>query len=186
MALTVLSTSVLLGGTVTAAQADNAPQAKDGSGVQAVYKGRSIDMSKSWEGATVCVEQTYGEYRCYDDDAAYRDAEGLAGPASDVGVSAWDDCRSGYFCIWEDKNYAGRRVEGRAPGMHYLQDLTPSFANQGSSFYNNRSTNAHLLDGCTSDYLHADGRGYSPDLTQEDRLVCSGNYNDKIDQILLF
>ncbi|MGN6814824.1 MAG: peptidase inhibitor family I36 protein [Solirubrobacterales bacterium] len=63
------------------------------------------------------------------------------------------ECPSQYFCLWEDINFGGRRLQFHDTGS--WQSLEPyGFLDKASSFYNNRG-NSSFING------HTDGSGAS-------------------------
>ena len=63
-------------------------------------------------------------------------------PAVPNGVS---ECPSQYFCLWENINYGGTRVQFHDSG--YWQSLAPyGFVGKASSFYNNRANSSYISE----------------------------------------
>lgn len=148
----------------------------------AEYNGRVIDLSKGWQGAEICVEQTFDNFRCYDDEASYRAAENPDSSLPSTGTRAYTDCPSGHFCLWDNANYNSRRVQYRALGTHNLGSA--GFANSANSVYNNRSGwTVAADDTCSSETLWVETR--ISELSTWQRQYCSGSWNNKIDRVTL-
>src|SRR5690242_1215118 len=108
-------------------------QANNGQngGVHALYNGRIIDLSAGWQGAQVCAAYNKSNVRCYDSPAAFDAANGLR--ASVKARRSPYDCPSGWFCLWEHINFAGRKLQFRSQG--YCQNLTDWGFNDKASSY---------------------------------------------------
>ncbi|EST26708.1 hypothetical protein M878_26765 [Streptomyces roseochromogenus subsp. oscitans DS 12.976] len=98
--------------------------------VIADYDGRKINLAESWEGANVCTELPNGEVHCYDTTE-----ESLADPdlpakvrqeslkASMLRASGpRDNCAADYWCLYQDANYQGRRLQFSSSGKKSLGD----------------------------------------------------------------
>ncbi|MFF3416949.1 peptidase inhibitor family I36 protein [Streptomyces sp. NPDC002698] len=110
--------------------------------VIADYRGQKIDLSSSWEGANICTELPDGEVHCYDTDE-----ESLADPdlpakvredtlkASKLQAASdpRDNCASDYWCLYQDPNYKGRRLQFSSSGKKNLGDY--GFRDKLSSVY---------------------------------------------------
>lgn len=58
------------------------------------------------------------------------------------------DCPSQYFCLWENANFSGQRLQFHDSG--FWQSLEPyGFVRQASSFYNNRGNRSFISDTTT-------------------------------------
>ncbi|GIG87732.1 peptidase inhibitor family I36 protein [Plantactinospora endophytica] len=181
-ALLGIATLVIIG-PASAAAAEPATSPETG-GVLAEYHGRTIDLSVNWEGATICVEQSGTGFRCYEDDAAYREAEGVDSRATGVGRRALTDCPARVFCLWDNRDYAGRRVEGRSAGLHSLSAI--GFNDRANSVLNNGPYTATMIDlDCGDDRLRAGPGTGHPELSLLQRPVCSGSYNNKFEMVIL-
>ncbi|MFD4636164.1 peptidase inhibitor family I36 protein [Lentzea sp. NPDC058436] len=152
------------------------------SGVLATYNGNTIDLAQGWEGATVCA-QTDGGVHCYDDDAAYRTATNL--PASQdggLGTASVDDCPPLWKCLWDNRNYSGRRLQWRDPGDFGLAQY--GFRNRANSAANRKVQGGfHLwdVDPVWDKVIHVPGSSGIPDLGA----YPSGNWNNKVDAVVV-
>ncbi|WBB62377.1 peptidase inhibitor family I36 protein [Streptomyces sp. WMMC500] len=154
-----------------------------GNGVLAEYNGRTIDLSEGWQGATSCVEQADGGFRCYDDEEDYLEEQGLDAPGAEAGTIAGDGCERRYLCLWDDRYYAGKKVRFVKAGRHDLSSV--GFGNRANSFYNNRTLPSELYDvgcGCT---LHAAGRQPRSELSLIEKPNGVGTWNNAIDDVIL-
>ncbi len=109
--------------------------------VIADYDGRKINLAKSWEGANVCTELPTGEVHCYDTDE-----ESLADPDLPTQVrkdtrkaslqqasDSHHNCAADYWCLYQDANYKGRRLQFSSSGKKDLADY--GFRDRLSSVY---------------------------------------------------
>ncbi|MFE2536326.1 peptidase inhibitor family I36 protein [Streptomyces sp. NPDC059371] len=110
--------------------------------VIADYRGQKIDLSSSWEGANICTELPDGEVHCYDTNE-----ESLADPDLPAKVredtlkasktlaasDPRDNCASDYWCLYQDANYKGRRLQFSSSGKKNLGDY--GFRDKLSSVY---------------------------------------------------
>lgn len=184
----VLVAAVTLGtGGLAPASASPAEPITGSGGALATYNGRTIDLSQSWEGAGVCVEQAdTGSFECYADDAAYRAATGSGYSAE--GVLGLSDCEPKYLCLWDNRLWHGRRVQFIKRGEHDLRDV--GFMNRANSFFNNRANGAALEDYYSADAcgesLLVDGREAIGNLSSVHRPRCGGDtWNNKIDSVFV-
>jgi hypothetical protein len=107
----------------------------------ALYKGRHINLSVSWEGAKVCAVLSWTNVRCYDSPADFAEANGLTQERALV------DCPFGYYCLFEHVDYGGRMTYFRVRGCQNLSWI--SFNDRASSYYNLTSTTGlYEHDGC--------------------------------------
>ncbi|QXE35931.1 peptidase inhibitor family I36 protein [Streptomyces sp. GMY02] len=98
--------------------------------VIALYKGRQINLADGWQGAQACTEVPSGKVYCYDSteeaDAALPTIDPSAAarklPGAAFGPTAFSDCSSPYFCLFESGNGAGRRLQWSADGTKQLAD----------------------------------------------------------------
>jgi hypothetical protein len=80
----------------------------------------------------------------------FSDGVELFVPSSPLSIN---ECEAQHFCLWEDINFSGRRLQFASVG--YWQSLEPyGFLDKASSFYNNRG-NVSYING------HTDGSGLS-------------------------
>jgi Peptidase inhibitor family I36 len=79
------------------------------------------------------------DVRCYGTAEAANQAIGMSSPPSgDVEPNALSDCQSGWFCLWDGKNFTGRRLQFN---HEYWDNLTPyGFNDKTSSIYNRQSS----------------------------------------------
>ncbi|MGW0499511.1 peptidase inhibitor family I36 protein [Streptomyces sp. NPDC003007] len=109
--------------------------------VIAEYDGRDINLAESWEGANICTELPNGEVHCYDTNE-----ESLADPelpelvrkqsleaAKLQASSPRDKCAADYWCLFQDANYNGRRLQFSSSGKKNLGDY--GFRDKLSSVY---------------------------------------------------
>ncbi|MDC0766089.1 peptidase inhibitor family I36 protein [Streptomyces sp. HD] len=109
--------------------------------VIANYDGRKINLAESWEGANICSELPDGEVHCYDTNE-----ESLADPALPAKVreetlkatklraaDPRDNCAADYWCLYQDANYKGRRLQFSSSGKKDLGDY--GFRDKLSSVY---------------------------------------------------
>lgn len=158
-----------------------AAETRSTGGVLAEYNGRTIDLSKDWEGATSCVEESDGDVRCYDSDADYLAEQGI--DVSDTAVGTLDGtCGQGYLCLWDDRYYAGKKVHFSEVGKKkFLKDY--GLEDKANSIFNNRVGPASPYDvgcGCT---LGLGGREALNELSLEPHPT--GSWNNKIDIVTL-
>lgn len=110
----------------------------------AIYHGTDIDLSVSWEGATVCAVVTATDVRCYDSQAeADADLATISGARStgDTVDTACGGNTSNWVYLYADANYGGRTLQFQDVGV--WQDLaTWGFDNQMSSWRNTTSCTA--------------------------------------------
>lgn len=151
-----------------------------GDGVRAAYNGRTIQLSDGWDGATVCAQVAVGDVRCFDDDAAYRAAMNL--PAADdraLGATSVYDCPSSWMCLWDNRAYAGRRLQWRDPGTFDLSRW--DFRNRANSAANRKVQGGFALtdvDPFLPRTLFVGANSGVSDLGAE-----SGNWNNKVDKV---
>ncbi|MEU0032180.1 peptidase inhibitor family I36 protein [Streptomyces sp. NPDC006335] len=98
--------------------------------VIADYDGKKINLAESWEGASICTELPNGEVHCYDSNE-----ESLADPelpaqvrkaslraTTDLASDPHDKCAADYWCLFQDANYGGRRLQFSSSGKKNLGD----------------------------------------------------------------
>ncbi|MFE6613120.1 peptidase inhibitor family I36 protein [Amycolatopsis sp. NPDC057786] len=69
------------------------------------------------------------------------------------------DCAANYVCLWENRDFTGRRLQFRDPGLKNLVDY--GFNDQMSSWYNRRGVDArwyYNIGGGTSRCMQAGAR----------------------------
>jgi hypothetical protein len=122
---------------------------------KATYHGRTIDLSKSWEGAQACAVLSDEDVRCYDSQAELEKelrsapendkASVAAAPAGNGGVSTLSYClglSTLWLTLYENTGFGGRALNFRDEG--FWQNLsTWSFDNQMSSWDNNTYCDAY-------------------------------------------
>ncbi|MFC7327085.1 peptidase inhibitor family I36 protein [Marinactinospora rubrisoli] len=161
--------------------------AGDGTGVIATYNGERIDLADGWDGATVCAEFGPSDVRCFDDDAAYREATGLGPAHSEIGTRDLYDCPAGWVCIWDNRAYAGRRLQWSAPGTKNLADW--DFRDRANSAANRRvQYGAALIDVRTlqPDRTLLVGAGVGLGDLGALSYPGGGNWNNKADRVEIY
>lgn len=185
--------------------------------VDMYYKGEKVDPASDWEGADICAEVSEdGTMQCFDSDeeantflaahaptaetragakqalvaGAAEPAEVTLVPAEQVTILKYQDCPSGWVCLWQDANYSGRRLQWPTydtAKTRHLDQYSPSFRDKASSAYVNRpQRGVELYDfrtGLPDPHLFL-GAGYSlyPNF-KNISYVYGGNWNDKADAI---
>ncbi|WP_399885506.1 peptidase inhibitor family I36 protein [Streptomyces sp. BBFR51] len=138
MATTALA--VLAAGAAPAsADVPGPSSARDSRASMAELDGRTIDLSKGWQGADECAVSN-GKTTCVDLDET-------------IGKSVRDErasCTEDWVCIWEDAGYGGRMLRFNDEYWHNLSSY--DFSNKASSLWNRQndlvgSDNAYLADG---------------------------------------
>ncbi|ATL28489.1 peptidase inhibitor family I36 protein [Streptomyces formicae] len=182
---------------------ENAPK------VEMYYHGEKIDSrSNDLGGAQVCAEVSQdGTMECFDDqeEANAFLAERAPTPESREGAavqaapkaaraaalrSGYQDCPKSWVCLWQDKDFKGRRLQWPTydtAKTRHLDQYSPSFRDKASSAYVNRpQRGVELYDfrtGMPDPHLFL-GAGYTryPDFTKIS-YAYGGNWNDKADAI---
>lgn len=87
-----------------------------------------------------------------------------------ITTMAYDDCVSGYVCLWQDSNYNGRRLQFSSTGCHNLGDY--GFNDAASSYRSrlNRFSRLRRDSNCKSDYITINSGAASSTL---------GSFNDE-------
>ncbi|GAA2708998.1 peptidase inhibitor family I36 protein [Micromonospora olivasterospora] len=154
----------------------------------ASFQGRTIDLSKSWEGAQACAVLSRTEVRCY----ASREEEkaDLASRATSIGVSRgtagpigtldWNGCDEGWVCIYEHQNFGGRKLSFNDEFWHDL--ATWAFVDMTTSFTNNQGGGLFGCSGSDSGIL-GDGAGDNLTMTDCTASANLGTYNDRTEDI---
>jgi hypothetical protein len=171
-------------GLMTAApSAAGAAEDAMGSGTLATYNGRTIQLSDGWDGATVCAQVAVDDVRCFDDDAAYRAAMNLPAAADRAfGTASVYDCPAQWMCLWDNRAYAGRRLQWTVPGVFDLGRW--DFRNRANSVANRKVQGGfHLtdFDAFLSPTLHVPSSSAIVDLG-----AINGNWNNKVDQVRVY
>ncbi|MEU5941644.1 peptidase inhibitor family I36 protein [Micromonospora sp. NPDC047548] len=176
----------VLGVTGLASPATASPALRDPS--LASFQGRTIDLSKSWEGAQVCAVLSLSEVRCYASNSEAsadlasritstgtpRDA---AGP---IGTLAWHGCDNDWLCIYEHADFGGRKLQFSDEYWHDLDEW--GFVDMTSSWVNNQGGSWTGCSGSDSGTL-GDGAGNNRTMTDCTASANLGSYNDKAEDI---
>jgi hypothetical protein len=163
--------------------AGEAPLPATKAGALAVYNGRVIDLAKGWRGAQLCAVFAENNVRCYDSAAAYDAARGARNEAAKEGSRF--ACPRGWFCLWADVNYNGRRLQFRDRG--FCQNLTDyNFNDVASSYANRRSRSAAIYRhvSCRTRIRLSGPRGFDANLVSNPS--GGGSINDQASSIQLF
>jgi hypothetical protein len=126
----------------------------------AKYHGRTIDVSKDWEGAMACAVLSPGDVQCFDSQAELEEALGGGGQdaargntsaASSDSASAASPMTASSYCLglstywlvlYEHSSFGGRSLSFRDQTV--WQDLTAyTFNDQMSSWINNTFCDAY-------------------------------------------
>ncbi|WBB60989.1 peptidase inhibitor family I36 protein [Streptomyces sp. WMMC500] len=181
----VLTSVTVAGITLLAPSAsaeDRVDRPSNPDAAMAEYDGKTLDLSRSWGGAEVCVEQGDSSFRCYDDDAAYRAAEGVGRPGSDYHTKDFGDCVGGYVCLWDNKEFEGRRVQFKSVGRHNLESV--GFRNRANSIGNHTTALAVMWDSGPQTSLAVKARIGLDNLSEIQGV--NGTWNNKIDVVEIF
>ncbi|MGC5345710.1 peptidase inhibitor family I36 protein [Streptomyces sp. DT24] len=109
--------------------------------VIADYDGRKINLAESWEGANICSELPNGEVHCYTtNEEALADLD-LPAQIREESLKASalqasdprSNCAADYWCLYQDYNYKGRRLQFSSSGKKNLADY--GFRDKLSSVY---------------------------------------------------
>lgn len=179
--MTAAMATATLGILVTTGTAQAQPSA--GHGALAYYQGKTIDLSKDWQGAHTCAVFTQDDIRCYSTSAAADRATGykratdtLALKASEVGAAATPSCARGWVCLYEDSNGGGDRLIFQDGGWQDLDDY--GFNDKTSSWRNNQYS---FDDGDLAE--HDDGRGWNVHLDVGAYASSMGTKNDEASSV---
>lgn len=155
----------------------------------ASYQGRTIDLSKSWEGAQVCAVVSRSDVRCYatSDQAnaalapaatSTGAARGASGPVGTL--STWHNCPDDWLCIYEDINWGGRRLQFNDEYWHSLDPY--GFKDKTSSWTNNQGGG---IFGCSGNDKGTLGDGAGDNRVLDDCSASSslGSYNDRTEDV---
>ncbi|WP_344344076.1 peptidase inhibitor family I36 protein, partial [Kitasatospora putterlickiae] len=128
-----------------AQQSAGSTKATPSKPVIATYRGQKIDLSKGWNGASVCTEVTGGAVYCHDSAAEADAALAVIDPALAAAAKAASagssgvtpspqtisECTYGFACLWEHSNFTGLILKWSQSGTKYLSDW--SFGGEASS-----------------------------------------------------
>ncbi|MGW2419141.1 peptidase inhibitor family I36 protein [Streptomyces sp. NPDC001709] len=177
--------------------------------VDMYYEGEKIDPASDWKGANVCVEVSEdGTMRCFDNDAESNKFLAAHAPTAQARAGAkraltspkqarqavtaqgYSACPDSYVCLWQDANYAGRRLQWPTypeAKTRHLDQYSPSFRDKASSAFVNRpQRGVELYDfrtGMPDPHLFL-GAGYSlySNFKNID-YTYGGSWNDRADAI---
>jgi hypothetical protein len=190
-----------IGGNATTATSALTPAAgQSGGGVRAQFRGRQLDLSRGWGGATICVEARPDEMQCFSSEQDLQRAHpsGPRGstplaraesgtPTSTMAVAAYTACGYGWACVWEHANGEGRRLQFKDPGTKNLSDY--NFRDQTSSIFNNmvpgKLLNAYEFKSLSPDPWLQYRWGYLNWNLFHVACSCGGNWNDRIDRLVI-
>ncbi|MDJ0386343.1 peptidase inhibitor family I36 protein [Streptomyces sp. G-G2] len=134
---TLTATALLIAVAPTASAASNLPKDPPANPVLAEYKGKKINLAASWSGATVCTEFPGGSVHCYSNDTEaqadpeLRKTSKLSAP---MGIESLPgNCSPDYWCLFEDINYGGHKLQFFDSGRKNLSDW--GFRDTASSIY---------------------------------------------------
>ena len=167
--------------------------------VDMYYEGKKIDPASDWNGAEVCAEVSEdGTMQCFDDSAAANKhlavnaptAEARAGAKEALNSRKYQDCPSGWVCLWQDSNFTGRRLQWPTydtAKTRHLDQYSPSFRDKASSAYVNRpQRGVEMYDfrtGMPDPHMFL-GAGYSRYSNFKNiDYVYGGSWNDRVDAI---
>ncbi|NUP20088.1 MAG: peptidase inhibitor family I36 protein [Streptomyces sp.] len=180
--MTAAIATATLGVLVSTGAAQAQPSA--GHGTLAYYQGKTIDLSKGWQGAHTCAVFTADDIRCYSTAAAGEKATGykratdtVALNAAEVGAAAVPACARGWLCLYQFKDGEGKRLIFQDEEWNNLDDY--GFDNRTSSWRNNQGSSdsgrlAQYKDGSNSGWnIKLDAKGYVSDLGSKDNKASS-------------
>ncbi|GGS48966.1 hypothetical protein GCM10010156_04530 [Planobispora rosea] len=161
--------STVPGSTVPGSVAPTGP-APNGA---AAYGDRTIDLSRSWEGAQACAVLS-AAVTCY---GTYREANAVGvrngGSAGDATVLGTADCPAGWVCVYEHPAWDGRRLQFR--DERWVGLARYGFARQVSSWHNNQNcSGGRKRDGASL----RNGSGRSMTMAACARSGSIGSFND--------
>lgn len=156
----------------------------------ASFQGRTIDLSKSWEGAKACAVLSRTEVRCYASrEEEKADLASLAtstsasrGAGGPIGTLDWNGCDEEWLCIYEHASFGGRKLSFNDEYWHDLDNW--GFVDMTSSFTNNQG-GREILGGCsgTDSGTLGDGAGNNYNMTDCTASANLGTYNDRAEDI---
>lgn len=139
--MTAAVATATMGVLVTAGIAQAEPSGSHGA--LASYGGKTIDLSKGWQGAHTCAVFSADDVRCYSTAAAGEKAVGykratdtVALNAAEAGIAAVPACASGWLCLYADNSGGGKRLIFQDGSWQDLGDY--SFNDRTSSWRNNQ------------------------------------------------
>jgi hypothetical protein len=137
------------------------------------YKGRSINLTQSWEGAKACVVAS-GKINCFD---SYTEADrftGSSAPAQANTPRIASCSRNGWTYVYDGRNFTGRRLQFSDSGK-WQSYYTYGFQNKQESWNNPRCGRVYLYDDATGlPYYIEDANTKSQDM---------GSWNNRADHI---
>jgi hypothetical protein len=152
-------------------------------GALASYQGKTIDLSKDWQGAHTCAVFTQDDIRCYSTAAAAekatgykRSADTVALEAAEAGIAAVPSCARGWVCLYEDSKGGGDRLIFQDGGWQNLGDY--GFNDKTSSWRNNQYS---FDDGDLAE--HNGGRGWNLQLDVGGYASSMGSKNDEASSV---
>ncbi|MBQ1022814.1 peptidase inhibitor family I36 protein [Micromonospora sp. C95] len=171
--------------TALANPASASPSLRDPS--LASFQGRTIDLSKSWQGAQVCAVLSRSEVRCYAtneqataDLAPRISSTGTTRSAGPIGTFAWNGCDNSWICIWEHASFQGRKLQFNDEYWHDLDEW--GFKDQTSSWTNNQGGSWTGCSGSDNGTL-GDGAGDNRNMGACTASANLGSYNDRAEHI---
>lgn len=114
------------------------------------YKGKSINLTSSWEGAKACVVES-AKINCFD---SYAQANSFTRSSDSLQTNSLSASACGTWTyVYQYTNFRGRRLQFRDSG--YWQDYaTYGFRNRQSSWSNPRCKGVWLYDIGTGQYYY--------------------------------
>lgn len=180
--MTTAIATATLGVLVSTGTAQAQPSA--GQGVLASYQGKTIDLSKGWQGAHTCAVFTQDDIRCYSSAAAGERASGynraadtVALDAAEAGAAAVPACARDWLCLYQYKKGEGKRLIFKDEHWQNLDDY--GFDNKTSSWRNRQGDGdtgrlAQHENGSTSGWnIKLSAKGYVSDLGSKDNQASS-------------
>ncbi|WP_128092337.1 peptidase inhibitor family I36 protein [Streptomyces resistomycificus] len=152
--MTAAIATATLGVLVSTGAAQAQPSA--GHGLLASYQGKTIDLSKDWQGAHTCAVFTQDDIRCYSSAAA--------------GENDW-------LCLYQYKKGEGKRLIFKDEHWQNLDDY--GFDNKTSSWRNRQGSGdtgklAQYENGSSSGWnIKLSAKGYVSDMGSKDNQASS-------------
>ncbi|MER5212300.1 peptidase inhibitor family I36 protein [Streptomyces sp. NPDC002838] len=179
--MTTAIATATLGLVVTTGAAQAQPSG--GHGALASYQGKTIDLSKGWQGAHTCAVFAQDDIRCYSTAAAGEKASGykratdtVALNTAEVGAAAVPACARGWVCLYEHNDGGGKRLIFQDGDWQNLDDY--SFDNKTSSWRNNQYA---ADDGDLAE--DEDGGGWTLELDVRGYASSMGGKNDEASSV---